>query len=93
MRGLLPLLGGLLLCTTVHAGDWRPSTSHQSPSQNPDPIVPEVQTDDFSCGFHALSAISKLLLLLILALTAWISFKILRFAARTLRRRHSAPVS
>ena len=41
------------------AGDWSPSPYYQAPSSTPRPLVPEVQTDGFSCGYHALSAIYR----------------------------------
>lgn len=40
-------------------GSRRPSPLHQIPNPIPAPLVQEIQTDAFSCGFHSLSAIYK----------------------------------
>lgn len=42
---------------TAHAGDYGPAPDPIPPAAKPAPLVPKVQTDDFSCGFLALAAI------------------------------------
>ena len=41
------------------AGNRSASPFHQVPATKPSRLVPEVQTDDYSCGYHSLSALYR----------------------------------